>query len=159
MIKATDRGSPKLVGTATITVIIVDLNDNSPTIPVPREIRVPESKWTNWWPLTLYLERLNYKHLKDKTFITVHVSERCVPASLFQTLLSALRSPWLLEMMWILAQCCLTLCSWMLHHRENLISIVTTAVCLWQHHWTLRRGHGTHWLFELQIQSIRVKPI
>ncbi len=44
MIKATDRGSPKLVGTATITVIIVDLNDNSPTIPVPREVRVPESK-------------------------------------------------------------------------------------------------------------------
>uniref|UniRef100_A0A8C1TRP1 Protocadherin-16 n=1 Tax=Cyprinus carpio TaxID=7962 RepID=A0A8C1TRP1_CYPCA len=43
VIKATDRGSPKLVGTATITVIIVDLNDNSPTIPVPREIRVPEN--------------------------------------------------------------------------------------------------------------------
>uniref|UniRef100_A0A673K804 Protocadherin-16 n=1 Tax=Sinocyclocheilus rhinocerous TaxID=307959 RepID=A0A673K804_9TELE len=43
VIKATDRGSPKLVGTATITVIIVDLNDNSPTIPVPREVRVPEN--------------------------------------------------------------------------------------------------------------------
>uniref|UniRef100_A0A8C1QEH1 Protocadherin-16 n=1 Tax=Cyprinus carpio TaxID=7962 RepID=A0A8C1QEH1_CYPCA len=43
LIKATDRGSPKLVGTATITVIIVDLNDNSPTIPVPREVRVPEN--------------------------------------------------------------------------------------------------------------------
>uniref|UniRef100_A0A672QNN4 Protocadherin-16 n=1 Tax=Sinocyclocheilus grahami TaxID=75366 RepID=A0A672QNN4_SINGR len=43
VIKATDRGSPKLVGTTTITVIIVDLNDNSPTIPVPREIRVPEN--------------------------------------------------------------------------------------------------------------------
>ncbi|TRY99245.1 hypothetical protein DNTS_022810, partial [Danionella cerebrum] len=43
LIKATDRGSPKLVGTATITVIIVDLNDNSPTIPVPREIRLPEN--------------------------------------------------------------------------------------------------------------------
>ncbi|XP_055064438.2 protocadherin-16 [Misgurnus anguillicaudatus] len=43
VIKATDRGSPKLVGTATITVIIVDLNDNSPTIPIPREVRVPEN--------------------------------------------------------------------------------------------------------------------
>uniref|UniRef100_A0A8C1ZW21 Protocadherin-16 n=1 Tax=Cyprinus carpio TaxID=7962 RepID=A0A8C1ZW21_CYPCA len=43
LIKATDRGSPKLEGTATITVIIVDLNDNSPTIPVPREVRVPEN--------------------------------------------------------------------------------------------------------------------
>ncbi|KAI7793262.1 putative protocadherin-16 [Triplophysa rosa] len=43
VIKATDRGSPKLVGTATITVIIVDLNDNSPTIPIPREVRIPEN--------------------------------------------------------------------------------------------------------------------
>eukprot|EP00062_Callorhinchus_milii_P022361 gi/632980091/ref/XP_007906836.1/ PREDICTED: LOW QUALITY PROTEIN: protocadherin-16 [Callorhinchus milii] len=39
---ATDRGSPRMVGTATLTVVILDLNDNSPTIPLPREIRVPE---------------------------------------------------------------------------------------------------------------------
>ncbi|XP_053500578.1 protocadherin-16 isoform X2 [Ictalurus furcatus] len=43
VIMATDRGSPKLAGSATVTVIIVDLNDNSPTIPVPREVRVPEN--------------------------------------------------------------------------------------------------------------------
>ncbi|KAI4894375.1 hypothetical protein NFI96_017390, partial [Prochilodus magdalenae] len=43
VITATDRGSPKLAGSATLTVIIVDLNDNSPTIPLPREVRVPEN--------------------------------------------------------------------------------------------------------------------
>lgn len=44
VVTATDRGSPRLAGSATLTVIIVDLNDNSPTIPLPREIRIPESK-------------------------------------------------------------------------------------------------------------------
>lgn len=44
VVTATDRGSPRLAGSATLMVIIVDLNDNSPTIPLPREIRVPESK-------------------------------------------------------------------------------------------------------------------
>ncbi|KAI7801010.1 putative protocadherin-16 [Triplophysa rosa] len=43
VITATDRGTPRLAGSATLTVIIVDLNDNSPTIPVPREVRVPEN--------------------------------------------------------------------------------------------------------------------
>lgn len=44
VVVATDRGTPRLAGSATLTVIIVDLNDNSPMIPVPREIRVPEGK-------------------------------------------------------------------------------------------------------------------
>ncbi|KAF7700324.1 protocadherin-16 [Silurus meridionalis] len=43
VIMATDRGSPRLAGSATLTVIIVDQNDNRPTIPVPREVRVPEN--------------------------------------------------------------------------------------------------------------------
>ncbi|XP_066507713.1 protocadherin-16-like [Hoplias malabaricus] len=43
VITATDRGSPKLAGSATLTVIIVDLNDNSPTIPLPKEVHVPEN--------------------------------------------------------------------------------------------------------------------
>ncbi|TSK49682.1 Protocadherin-16 [Bagarius yarrelli] len=43
VITATDRGSPRLAGSATLTVIIVDQNDNRPTIPVPREVRVPEN--------------------------------------------------------------------------------------------------------------------
>ncbi|MBN3320699.1 PCD16 protein, partial [Atractosteus spatula] len=43
VVAATDRGSPRLAGTATLTVVIVDLNDNSPTIPLPREVRVPEN--------------------------------------------------------------------------------------------------------------------
>ncbi|XP_057695677.1 protocadherin-16-like [Corythoichthys intestinalis] len=42
VVTATDRGSPRLAGSATLTVIIIDLNDNSPMIPLPREIRVPE---------------------------------------------------------------------------------------------------------------------
>ncbi|XP_051882334.1 protocadherin-16 [Pristis pectinata] len=40
---ATDRGTPRLVGTATLTIIILDLNDNSPTIPLPHEVRVSEN--------------------------------------------------------------------------------------------------------------------
>ncbi|XP_052323476.1 protocadherin-16 [Oncorhynchus keta] len=43
VVTATDRGTPRLAGSATLTVIIVDLNDNSPTIPLPRDIRVPEN--------------------------------------------------------------------------------------------------------------------
>ncbi|XP_055792755.1 protocadherin-16-like [Salvelinus fontinalis] len=43
VVTATDRGSPRLAGSATLTVIIVDLNDNSPTIPLPREVRIPEN--------------------------------------------------------------------------------------------------------------------
>ncbi|XP_051962537.1 protocadherin-16 [Xyrauchen texanus] len=43
VIMATDRGTPRLAGSATLTVIIIDLNDNSPTIPVPHEVRVPEN--------------------------------------------------------------------------------------------------------------------
>ncbi|XP_034723136.1 protocadherin-16-like [Etheostoma cragini] len=42
VVTATDRGTPRLAGSATLTVIIVDLNDNSPMIPLHREIRVPE---------------------------------------------------------------------------------------------------------------------
>lgn len=44
VVTATDRGSPRLAGSATLTVIITDLNDNSPMIPLPQEIHVPESK-------------------------------------------------------------------------------------------------------------------
>ncbi|KAM4619841.1 protocadherin-16 [Polymixia lowei] len=43
VVTATDRGSPRLAGSATLTVIIVDQNDNSPTIPLPREVRIPEN--------------------------------------------------------------------------------------------------------------------
>ncbi|XP_037124749.1 protocadherin-16-like isoform X1 [Syngnathus acus] len=43
VITATDRGSPRLAGSATLTVIIVDRNDNSPTIPLPQEIRISEN--------------------------------------------------------------------------------------------------------------------
>ncbi|CAB1333368.1 unnamed protein product [Coregonus sp. 'balchen'] len=43
VVTATDRGNPRLAGSATLTVIIVDLNDNSPTIPLPREVRIPEN--------------------------------------------------------------------------------------------------------------------
>lgn len=45
VVTATDRGSPRLAGSATLTVIIVDQNDNSPTIPMHQEIRIPESKF------------------------------------------------------------------------------------------------------------------
>ncbi|XP_005472325.1 protocadherin-16 [Oreochromis niloticus] len=43
VVTATDRGSPRLAGSATLTVIIVDQNDNSPTIPMHQEIRIPEN--------------------------------------------------------------------------------------------------------------------
>ncbi|KAJ7997604.1 hypothetical protein DPEC_G00230730 [Dallia pectoralis] len=43
VVTATDRGTPWLAGSATLTVIIVDLNDNSPTIPLPTEVRIPEN--------------------------------------------------------------------------------------------------------------------
>ncbi|XP_053163649.1 protocadherin-16 [Hemicordylus capensis] len=43
VLTATDRGSPPLVGSATLTVVVMDVNDNSPTIPAPWEVRVPEN--------------------------------------------------------------------------------------------------------------------
>uniref|UniRef100_A0A7N9AP93 Protocadherin-16 n=1 Tax=Mastacembelus armatus TaxID=205130 RepID=A0A7N9AP93_9TELE len=43
VVTATDRGSPRLAGSATLTVIIIDQNDNSPTIPFPQELRIPEN--------------------------------------------------------------------------------------------------------------------
>ncbi|XP_060119777.1 protocadherin-16 [Heteronotia binoei] len=43
VLTATDRGSPPLVGSATLTVVVIDVNDNSPTIPAPWEVRVPEN--------------------------------------------------------------------------------------------------------------------
>ncbi|KAH0625313.1 hypothetical protein JD844_033822 [Phrynosoma platyrhinos] len=43
VLTATDRGNPPLVGSATLTVVVMDINDNSPTIPVPWEVRVPEN--------------------------------------------------------------------------------------------------------------------
>ncbi|CAG09028.1 unnamed protein product [Tetraodon nigroviridis] len=43
VVTATDRGTPRLAGSATLTVIITDLNDNSPMIPLPQEIHVPEN--------------------------------------------------------------------------------------------------------------------
>ncbi|XP_069396059.1 protocadherin-16 [Paralichthys olivaceus] len=43
VVTATDRGSPRLAGSATLTVIIIDQNDNSPTIPLPKEVRIPEN--------------------------------------------------------------------------------------------------------------------
>uniref|UniRef100_K7GBY5 Cadherin domain-containing protein n=1 Tax=Pelodiscus sinensis TaxID=13735 RepID=K7GBY5_PELSI len=38
VVTAMDRGNP-----ATLTVVVMDINDNSPTIPLPWEVRVPES--------------------------------------------------------------------------------------------------------------------
>lgn len=63
VVTATDRGTPRLAGSATLTVIVTDLNDNSPMIPLPQEIHVPESKsdlqltciiWGGW--------RVNYNN-------------------------------------------------------------------------------------------------
>uniref|UniRef100_A0A2K5MLV8 Protocadherin-16 n=1 Tax=Cercocebus atys TaxID=9531 RepID=A0A2K5MLV8_CERAT len=42
VLMATDRGSPALVGSATLTVMVIDTNDNRPTIPQPWELRVSE---------------------------------------------------------------------------------------------------------------------
>uniref|UniRef100_A0A3P8SRX2 Protocadherin-16 n=1 Tax=Amphiprion percula TaxID=161767 RepID=A0A3P8SRX2_AMPPE len=42
VVTATDRGTPRLAGSATLTVIIIDLNDNSPMIPLPRKIRLTQ---------------------------------------------------------------------------------------------------------------------
>ncbi|XP_061485277.1 protocadherin-16 isoform X2 [Rhineura floridana] len=43
VLTAMDRGNPPLVGSATLTVLVMDVNDNSPTIPAPWEVRVPEN--------------------------------------------------------------------------------------------------------------------
>ncbi|XP_027762821.1 protocadherin-16 [Empidonax traillii] len=43
VVTAMDRGTPPLVGSATLTVVVMDVNDNSPTIPVPWEVHVPEN--------------------------------------------------------------------------------------------------------------------
>uniref|UniRef100_A0A8C0GQM7 Cadherin domain-containing protein n=1 Tax=Chelonoidis abingdonii TaxID=106734 RepID=A0A8C0GQM7_CHEAB len=43
VVTAMDRGNPPLIGSATLTVVVMDVNDNSPTIPPPWEVRVPEN--------------------------------------------------------------------------------------------------------------------
>ncbi|XP_039600852.1 protocadherin-16-like isoform X2 [Polypterus senegalus] len=43
VVAATDKGTPRLAGTASLTVIIMDMDDNSPTIPLLKEVRVPEN--------------------------------------------------------------------------------------------------------------------
>uniref|UniRef100_A0A8C3EZG8 Protocadherin-16 n=1 Tax=Chrysemys picta bellii TaxID=8478 RepID=A0A8C3EZG8_CHRPI len=43
VVTAMDRGNPPLIGSATLTVVVMDVNDNSPTIPLPWEVRVPEN--------------------------------------------------------------------------------------------------------------------
>ncbi|XP_075773423.1 protocadherin-16 isoform X2 [Pelodiscus sinensis] len=43
VVTAMDRGNPPLIGSATLTVVVMDINDNSPTIPLPWEVRVPEN--------------------------------------------------------------------------------------------------------------------
>ncbi|XP_074864859.1 protocadherin-16 isoform X1 [Carettochelys insculpta] len=43
VVTAMDRGNPPLIGSATLTVVVMDINDNSPTIPLLREVRVPEN--------------------------------------------------------------------------------------------------------------------
>uniref|UniRef100_A0ACB8FH05 Uncharacterized protein n=1 Tax=Sphaerodactylus townsendi TaxID=933632 RepID=A0ACB8FH05_9SAUR len=43
VLTAMDRGSPPLMGSATLTVVVMDVNDNSPSIPAPWEVRVPEN--------------------------------------------------------------------------------------------------------------------
>ncbi|XP_056408915.1 protocadherin-16 [Hyla sarda] len=42
VVTATDRGSPPLTGSATLTLIVMDVNDNSPTIPLQLELSIPE---------------------------------------------------------------------------------------------------------------------
>ncbi|KAG8428943.1 hypothetical protein GDO86_018762, partial [Hymenochirus boettgeri] len=42
VITATDRGSPPLTGSTILTVVVMDVNDNSPTIPVQLELTVRE---------------------------------------------------------------------------------------------------------------------
>ncbi|XP_053312733.1 protocadherin-16 [Spea bombifrons] len=42
IVKATDRGSPPLTGSATLTVVVMDVNDNSPTIPLQLELSIRE---------------------------------------------------------------------------------------------------------------------
>ncbi|XP_075437675.1 protocadherin-16-like [Ascaphus truei] len=43
VVMATDRGSPPLTGSTTLTVVVMDVNDNSPTIPHQWELSVPEN--------------------------------------------------------------------------------------------------------------------
>ncbi|XP_068122568.1 protocadherin-16 [Hyperolius riggenbachi] len=42
VVTATDRGTPSLTGSAVLTLVVMDVNDNSPTIPVQMELSVRE---------------------------------------------------------------------------------------------------------------------
>ncbi|XP_073418999.1 protocadherin-16 [Dendrobates tinctorius] len=42
LVTATDRGSPPLTGSATLTLVVTDVNDNSPTIPLQLELSIRE---------------------------------------------------------------------------------------------------------------------
>lgn len=44
ILQAIDMGSPPLTGTCTVRVQVVDVNDNSPTIPSMEQVTIAESK-------------------------------------------------------------------------------------------------------------------
>ena len=39
---ATDQGNPQLTGTATLSIKVIDINDNQPTFPEHKTITIPE---------------------------------------------------------------------------------------------------------------------
>lgn len=69
VVTATDRGSPRLAGSATLTVIIVDQNDNSPTIPLHQEVRIPESKYIHLPECCFFLPCI-YRYIQFTNCVT-----------------------------------------------------------------------------------------
>lgn len=55
---ATDEGVPQMTGTATISIHVVDINDNQPTFP-PRSITVSEGKWKVFLIFFLRMSKIN----------------------------------------------------------------------------------------------------